>query len=81
MQASMSTNPVANELTLTIRDVNKPFAARLVAGASAEGLLNGKPDSYYLARAVRLLNEERQNLRAGWQRVDAGYLTDADESA
>ena len=65
-------------LDLSRRDLTKPFAARLVAGVRAEGLLNGKPDSYYLARAERLLKEERNNLRAGWQRVEAGYLTDSD---
>jgi hypothetical protein len=66
-------------LDLSRQARNKPFAKRLVAGARAEGLLNGKRDAYYLARAELLLNKEHQNLRAAWQRVESGYLTDADE--
>lgn len=68
-------------LDLARRDLTKPFSARLVTCARAEGLLNGKPDSYYLARAERLLKEERNNLRAGWQRVESGYLTDNDHES
>jgi DNA polymerase-3 subunit gamma/tau len=65
-------------LDLSRRDLVKPFAARLVTGARSEGFLNGKPDTYYLARAESLLKQERNNMRAAWQRVESGYLTDND---
>ena len=44
------------------------------------GLLNGKPDSYYVARMDRFLKRNKNNCRAGYQAAESGYLTDADES-
>lgn len=67
------------KLPLAQRDLTKPFAAHVVKLARAEGLLNGKGDPYYLARAERLLKDKRNNLRAALMEVEAGYLTASDE--
>jgi len=67
------------KLPLSRRDLTKPFAVRLVAGARESGLLNGHPDAYYVARAERLCKEQRNNFRACWQAVEAGFLTTGDE--
>ena len=61
------------------RALTDTFAAALVRGARAEGLLNGKGDDYYVTRAKRLLKDLRNNMRAAWQQVDNGFLTDRDE--
>jgi hypothetical protein len=65
-------------LNLVSRDMAPAFAASVVAKARSIGLLNGKGDDYYIARAVTFLKREGNNCRALWQAVDAGYLTDAD---
>jgi len=69
------------KLPLARRDLTKPFAIRLVAGAREAGLLNGHVDTYYVARAERLCKEQRNNLRACWQAVEAGYLTASEADA
>jgi replication-associated recombination protein RarA len=65
-------------LDLSRRGLCEPFAAHVVSKSRAAGLLNGKPDDYYVNRAVSFLKKEQNNCRALWQAVDAGYLTDAD---
>lgn len=65
-------------LALAQRGLAEAFAARMVAAARADGLLNGKPDDYYVGRAVRLLKDNRNNARAAWQAIDTGYLTASD---
>ncbi len=69
------------KLPLSRRDLTKPFALRLVAGAREAGLLNGHPDAFYIARAERLCKDQRNNLRACWQAVEAGYLTASEVAA
>ena len=59
-------------LDLARRDLCKPFARRLVRCARDAGLLNGHPDEFYLPQAERILKDERNNLRAAFQRVEAG---------
>lgn len=66
-------------LPLAQRGLAEAFADRLVAVARADGMLNGKGDDYYRARAVRLLKDNRNNCRAAWQAIDSGYLTASDE--
>lgn len=66
-------------LPLAQRGLAEAFADRMVAVARADGLLNGKPDDYYRVRCVRLLKDNRNNARAAWQAIDAGYLTASDD--
>lgn len=66
-------------VSLAQRGLCDAFAVRLVAICRGAGLLNGKPDEYYLARATRLLKELRNNFRAALQKAEDGYLTDGDE--
>jgi len=65
-------------LDLARRDPCKPFAEMVVRNCRVAGLLNGKPDSHYIARAERFLKTEKNNCRALYQAAEAGYLTDAD---
>jgi replication-associated recombination protein RarA len=65
-------------LNLARRDLCEPFATVAVANCRAAGLLNGKPDAYYVKRAVAFLKSNKNNFRALYQAADAGYLTDAD---
>lgn len=66
-------------LNLAQRDLAKPFADHIVRLAREAGLLNGKGDPYYVARATRLLKDKRNNLRAALNEVETGYLTASDE--
>jgi len=66
------------KIDLARRDLCKPFAELVVRNFRAAGLLNGKPDSHYIARAERYLKTEMNNCRALYQAAEAGYLTDAD---
>lgn len=67
------------QIKVTPRDVKSKFAAALVKGAREQGLLNGHPDSFYLKRAELLVKKCSNNLRAAWQAVEIGYLTDTDD--
>lgn len=57
-------------VALSRRDLTTPFAARLVAVAREFGILNGHPNDFYLPAAVRILKEERNNLRMALGRVN-----------
>jgi DNA polymerase-3 subunit gamma/tau len=67
-------------IDLSRRDLCGPFADVIVRNCRAAGLLNGKPDSYYVARMDRFLKRNKNNCRAGYQAAESGYLTDSDES-
>lgn len=57
-------------VSLARRDLAQPFAERLVACARQAGVLNGHPDSFYLPAALRILKDERNNLRQAMGRVN-----------
>jgi len=67
---------------MNARDVDLAFfqemERRLIRNCRAIGLLNGKPDSHYIARAERYLKTEKNNCRSLYQAAEAGYLTEAD---
>src|SRR5947209_5311321 len=63
------------QLDLSRRDLCGPFAELIVRNCRAAGLLNGKPDSYYVARMERFLKRNKNNCRTGYSAAEAGYLT------
>ncbi len=69
------------ELPMAQRDLCDVFARHLVAVGRREGLLNGRPDEYYLERSKRILKENRNSLRAGYRALETGKLTASDEGA
>ena len=69
----------AKKIKLAERDLCGPFAAKLVQVARAEGLLNGKPDSYYLPIAERQAKVEGNNFRALYNWAEMGGFTAREE--
>jgi replication-associated recombination protein RarA len=64
----------ANKISTTPRGVCEPFARHLLAIARAEGYLNGHGDEWYLPRFMRVMKQERNNLRAGFEWLQSADL-------
>jgi replication-associated recombination protein RarA len=65
----------ANKISTTPRGSCPLYAQHLIAVARQEGLLNGHPDEYYLPKFLKVMKEERNNLRAGFQWLQSADLT------
>ena len=66
-------------IPLSRRNLCDQFATAAVANCRSAGLLNGKPDEYYVQRAAGYLKKNGNNLRSLYQAAEGGYLTDSDE--